>query len=205
MQEGLSAPVIGPSTILPRGYLWLPPLWYLAAAAALAVSRWPPPWFRASAAAGLLGALLTLVLVLSTLSVNAFAVDETGVRLGLPASTRRRGRRRRQARQLPWSQIERVRMSSRPYGARLEFLLSEDAAASSLPGRGGRARTAGSWLLMLVIPFWYLFRPTGLASPLDGPPRYRVTVRGRTVDELRHSIRALAPSDVAVAILVRRR
>src|ERR1022692_842397 len=205
MQEGLSAPVMGPSTILPRGYLWLPPLWHPAAAAGLAGSQPPPPWFRATAAAGLLGALLTLVLVLSTLSVHAFAVDESGVRLGLPASTRRRGRRRRRARQLPWSQIERVRMSRRPYGTRLEFLLSQDAAAGTLLGRAGRVSRVGNWLLMLVIPFWYLFRPTGLASPLDDPPRYRVTVRGRSVDELRHSIRALAPADVAVAVLVRRR
>ncbi len=205
MQDDLSAPVIGPSTILPRGYLWLAPCWYAAAVAALALSHWPPMWFRLGAAAGLLGALLTFLLVLSKLSVNAFAADQAGVRIGLPTGTRRRGRHRRQARHLPWSQIERIRISTKRYGARLEFLLSQDAAADVRPGHANRLRTAGAWLLMLLIPIWYLRRPIGVASPLDGPPRYRVPLRGRSVDELRQVMRALAPADVAVAVLLRRR
>src|SRR5215510_1971431 len=63
MQDGLSAPVIGPSAILPRGYLWLAPIWYLIAAMALALSPWPPMWFRITAAAGLFTAMLVFVLV----------------------------------------------------------------------------------------------------------------------------------------------
>lgn len=205
MQDSLSAPVIGPSTIFPRGYLWLAPVWYAAAAAALAVSHWPPMWFRLVAAAGLLGAVLTFMIVLSSLSTNAFAADQTGIWLGLPSSTRRRGRRRRQVRYLPWPQIERVRIIRRPYGTRLEFLLSADASADVRPGRASRLRRAATWLLLLLIPVWYLRRPTGLASPLNGPPRYRVPLRGRTVGELGPVIRALAPADVAVAVPVRRR
>lgn len=205
MQDGLSAPVIGPSTIFPRGYLWLAPIWYLAAAAGLAASRWPPLWFRLSAAAGLLGALITFLLVLSTVSINAFSADGAGIRLGLPASTHRRGRRRRQARYLPWPQIERVRIVRRPYGVRLDIVLGPDAAAAARPGRTGRLRKAGVWLLLLVVPLWYLRRPTGLASPLDGPPRYRVPLRGATIDELRHVLRALAPAEVTVAVPPRKR
>jgi hypothetical protein len=205
MQEGLSAPVIGPSTILPRGYLWLAPVWYAAAAVALAASHWPPVWFRLTAAAGLLGVLLTFVLVLSRVTVRAFAVDSAGVRLGLPATTHRRGRHRRQARHLTWAQIERVRIARRRYGARLEFMLSQDASAAARPGQAGLLRKVGAWLLMLVIPIWYLRRPTGLASPLDRPPRYRVALRDMTTEDLGHTLRALAPPDVTVAVLVRKR
>lgn len=203
MQEGLSVPVIGASTILPRGYLWLAPVWYAAAVAGLAVSRWPPMWFRLTAAGGLLLAMLTFVSVLGTISTHAFTADQAGVRLGLPASTRRRGRARRKARDLPWRQIERVRIAARPNGARVEFILSSHASWAVRAERHGRLVRAWRWLLLLI-PFWYLLRPTGLASPLDGPPRYRVTLRGTTVDQLRHMFRDLAPADVAVAVLVRR-
>src|SRR5690348_3269935 len=61
MQDGLYVPVIGPSAILPRGYLWLAPIWYLVIAAALAVSPWPPIWFRLTAAAGLPGAMIVFI------------------------------------------------------------------------------------------------------------------------------------------------
>jgi len=205
MQEGLSAPVIGPSTILPRGFLWLAPVWYAAAALGLAATHWPPVWFRLTAATGLLGVLLTFVLVLSTMTVRAFVADSVGVRLGLPATTHRRGRHRRQARHLTWAQIERVRIARRPYGARLEFMLSQDATAAARPGTTGVLGKAGVWLLLLVIPFWYLRRPTGLASPLDRPPRYRVALRDMTTDQLGQTLRALAPPDVTVAVLVRKR
>jgi hypothetical protein len=162
-------------------------------------------WFRLTAAAGLLGAMLTFVLALSRVTVRAFAADSTGVRLGLPATTRRRGRHRRQARQLTWAQVERVRIARRRYGARLEIMLSQDATAKARPGNTGVLRKAGIWLLLLLIPVWYLRRPTGLASPLDRPPRYRVALRDMTTDDLGHALRSLAPSDVAVAVLVRKR
>jgi hypothetical protein len=205
MLEGLSAPVIGPSTILPRGYLWLAPIWYSAAAVVLVAGHWPPLWFRLSAAAGLLGAMLTLVLAVSRLTVKAFTADSAGVRLGLPSTTRRRGRRRKQARHLTWAQIERVRIARRPYGARLELLLSQDATASARPGDPGVPARIGTWLLLLLIPLWYLRRPTGLASPLDRPPRYRIALANTTTDDLGRAMRALAPADVTVAVLVRKR
>jgi hypothetical protein len=205
MLEGLCAPVIGPSTILPRGYLWLAPIWYAVAAVALIAGHWPPLWFRLTAAAGLLGAMLTLVLALSRLTIKAFSADSAGVRIGLPPTTRRRGRHRRQVRLLTWAQIERVRIARRPYGTRLEILLSPDATAAARPGNPGLFSKAGTWLLLLLIPLWYLRRPTGLASPLDRPPRYRVVLRDLTTDELGRAIRALAPPDVTVAVLVRKR
>lgn len=204
MQDGLYAPVIGPSAILPRGYLWLAPIWYLGIAAVLALSPWPDLWFRAAAAAGLLGALIVFVLVLNSITTHAFAADAEGIDLGLPSFTRRRGRRRRDVKHLPWRQIERIRIASRPYGARVEIMLSQDASLALRGFRHGPARRAVRWILLLI-PFWYLLRPTALTSPLDGPPRYEAKIRGVTVDELRHRLRGFAPPDVAIAVLVRKR
>ena len=204
MQEGLSAPVIGPSPILPRGYLWLAPIWYLIVAGALALSRWPPLWFRLTAAGGLLLAMVIFLLVLNSITTHAFRATQEGVDLGLPVFSRRRGRLRRDVRHLPWRHIERVRLASRPYGTRLDLILSPNA---SLALRGYRHSPLRRFVrsVLLLIPFWYLLRPTALTSPLDGPPRYQVKVRGVTVDVLRHQLRAFAPPDVTIAVLVRKR
>ncbi len=204
MQDGLYVPVIGPSAILPRGYLWLAPIWYLAIAAALALSPWPPIWFRLAAAAGLLGAMIVFLLVLNSITTHAFAATREGIDLGLPSFSKRRGRRRRDSRHLPWRQIERIRIAPRPYGARVEMILSQDASLALRGFRHGPVRRAVRWILLLI-PFWYLLRPTALTSPLDGPPRYEARIRGITVDELRQRLRAFAPPDVAIAILVRKR
>ncbi len=204
MQDGLYIPVIGPSAILPRGYLWLAPIWYLAIAAALALSPWPPIWFRLSAAAGLLGAMLVFVLVVNSITTRAFAATGEGIELGLPSFSKRRGRRRRDVKHLPWHQIERIRIAQRPYGARVEMILSQDASLALRGFRHGPARRTVRWVLLLI-PFWYLLRPTALTSPLDGPPRYQANVRGITVDDLRQRLRGFAPPDVAIGILVRKR
>jgi hypothetical protein len=203
MQEGLSARVAGPSTIFPRGYLWQAPLWYGAAAAALALSRWPPLWYRASAEAGLLIAMLTMVSVLSALSARAFRVDQTGVRLGLPPSTRRHGRRRRAYQHLPWSQVDKIRVARRYRGTRIEVFLIPTAALALRPKPYSLARKA--WrAILLLIPFWYLLRSTGVATPRGGPARYVVYLRATSVDTMRQELRARAPANVVVTVLVRK-
>jgi len=204
MQDGMSAPVIGPSAILPRGFLWQTPIWYLLAAGALAMSHWPPIWFRLTAAVGLLVAMIVFLFALNAITTHAFAVDEAGIDLGLPSSTRRRGRRRRGVKHLPWQQIERVRLAARPYGTRVDLVLGPSASLALRGFRHSVLRRALRWLL-LMIPFWYMLRPTALISPLDGPPRYRAKLRGVTVDEMRLMLRAVAPPEVAIAVLVRKR
>jgi hypothetical protein len=204
MQDGLYVPVIGPSAILPRGYLWLSAIWYLGIVAALTLSPWPPIWFRGAAAVGLLGALIVFVLALNSITTHAFAASAEGIDLGLPTFSKRRGQRRRDVKHLPWRYIERIRIAPRPYGARVEMILSQDATLALRGYRYGTARRAARWI-SLMIPFLYLTRPTALTSPLDGPPRYQAHIRGITVDELRQRLRAFAPPDVAIAVLVRKR
>lgn len=200
--EGLSVPVAGPSVIFPRGYLWTAPVWLAAACGGLALStRWPL-WVRADAAAGLFIAMVIFVSTVSSLTFRAFSIDRAGVRLGLPGSTRRRGRRRRAVRHIPWQQIERVRIAARPGGVRLEVILGPNA---TLEIRGYQPHPALALMhrVLLLIPFWYLALPTGLTTPLDGPPRYRAALRGISVEQMRRALRTLAPPEVAIAVLVR--
>jgi hypothetical protein len=201
--DGVSVPVAGPSVIFPRGYLWFAPFWGAVALGALAFSTWPW-WVRADAGAALLLTMIILLWAASSLTFRAFAADRAGIRLGLPSTTRRRGRKRRTVKHLPWQQIERVRIARRPYGVRVEVILGPNA---TLAVRGYPPSKIGIAFqhVLLLIPFWYLTRPTGLTSPLNGPPRYRVILRGVTVDEMRRALRTLAPPEVAIAVLVRRR
>ena len=204
MRDGLSVPVVGPSTIFPRGYLWLGPIWCAAALGGLALAAWLPGWLRLDLAGGLVAAMITFVSVVATVKTRAFHADGNGVRLGLPHSTRRRGRRRRAVRSISWQQIDKVRIIRRRGGAVAEFLLGPSA---TLALRGYNHNTV--WrtrrALLLLIPFWYLLRPTGIASPLGGPPRYRVPLAGITADQLARELRALAPASVAVTVRVRKR
>jgi hypothetical protein len=203
MADGVSVQVAGPSAIFPRGYLWFAPLWSLPGFVYLALSKWPL-WVKADGAAALLVGLFMLVLAISVLTFRAFVADRSGVRLGLPSSTKRRGRRRRTVRHLPWQQIERVRIAKRPGGVRLEFILGPNATLAIRGYQPNPVVTAVHRILLLVIPFWYVVRPTGLITPLEKPARYRVILRDTSVDEMRRILRTLAPPEVTIAVLVRR-
>ena len=204
MDEGLSGYVVGPSAILPRGYLWLAPVWYAIAATTLALVSWPPLWFRISADIGLAASTVTFMYALGSVRVRAFSVDQTGVRLGLSPNSRRRSNYRRIARGLTWHQIDRVRLISRPNGVLLEFLL--DPRAGSEPGATTKPTPASpiaqlrELAPLLIWPVRYARRPTGLTTVVDGPPRFQVPLQDYTVDDLRHVLRALAPSRVTVAV-----
>lgn len=203
MQERLSGTVSGPSAIFPRGYLWLAPAWYAIATCGLALMPWPAGWFRLAAAAGLLLATATFMLVLGTLRVNAFWADHTGVRLGLPKTSSRPRGYRRVARGIGWPEIERVRLISTARGAVLEIMLGPDALSRTRPAATTALDRARSWLLLLIWPAWYARWPTGLTTALPSPARYRVPLCDCTVDDLRHVLRAFAPSSVTVAVLGR--
>src|SRR5690348_2190987 len=78
MQDGLSAPVLGPSAILPRGFLWQTPIWYLLVAGVLALSRWPPIWFRLTAGVGLTVAMIVFLTAVNAITTRAFSANEEG-------------------------------------------------------------------------------------------------------------------------------
>lgn len=201
MHDRYAALVKGPSTLFPRGFLWLIPTWFAAIALLLKFKTQTPPWYGYAALLGLLLAASTLLLVLTFVRNNAFVADGSGIWLGLRAgATRRLGRRRRTIRPVPWPQIEQLRIVPRAYGARLDVMLGGPAPMVSWPR--ALAKIAANSLL-LILPISYLFRTPGLLTPRTDPARYRIPLYDVTAAELRVALRHLAPATVQVVEIPR--
>jgi hypothetical protein len=201
VQDRYAALVRGPSVLFPRGFLWLIPAWYTAIALVLQFKGKTPVWYGHAAIGGLALAALTLLCVLATMRHNAFVADNTGVWLGLRGgATRRFGRRRRQLRHLPWSQIEQVQIYRRSYGARLDVTLSTAAPSNRWPRALGKIAMAS---LLLIIPISYTGRTPGLLSPRSGPPGYRIPLYDVTIADLRLALGRLAPAGIPIVEMPR--
>jgi hypothetical protein len=195
VQDRYAALVKGPSALFPRGFLWLIPAWYAGIAAVLVIKGKPPLWFGASELGGLLLAAVTLLLVLATMRNKAFVADSSGIWLGLRADAiRRLGRRRGEIRQVPWPQIERLKIVSRSYGARLDVVLDPAAPVA----RHGVLRKTVATFLLVVFPPSYVFRSPGLLTRRGRPLRYRIPLYEVTADELALALAQLAPVTVSI-------
>ena len=200
MENRYAALVRGPSAIFPRGYLWLIPVWYAALAALMEFKGKPPSWYGPIAVGALLLGAFTLLAVLSTVRNNAFLADEEGIWLGLRGGARRRfARRRRDCRQLPWPQLQQVKIVRRHYGTRLDIVLQPQFAP--YPGRiVWRAIAA---LLTLLIPAACLFRSPGLLRPRSHSMRYRIPLYDVTPEQLRLALEPLVPPTLTIVMLPR--
>jgi hypothetical protein len=178
--------------------MWLIPAWYAVIAIAMEIKGHMPPWYCDFALGALLLATFTLVAVLSTLRSNAFLADDNGIWLGLRAGARRRGRRRRQNRLLPWPEVMRIRIVSRRYGARLEIFLPEGTDT----GRGHAPWRVIAAVVTLAIPLAYLFRMPGILRAGSGL-RYRIPLYDVTPEQLRLGLAPMVPPNVAIAVLPR--
>jgi len=197
VEHRYAALVRGSSAIFPRGYLWLIPVWYAAIAVLFEVKGKPPSWYAACALAAMLLAAITLAAVLATVRSNAFVADGSGVWLGLRGGARRRfGRRRRETTYLPWTDVWQIRIASRPYGARLDIVLSATAIADR-PNVIWQIVAAG---LTVILPVSYLFRSPGLLRPRRDPPRYRIPLYDVNPEELRRALAPLAPPAVQIGL-----
>jgi hypothetical protein len=202
-----TALVRGSSAIFPRGYLWLIPVWFAVIAAAIKVKGraplWYEPmvWYEPIALGALLLAALTLVTVLSTIRNNAFLVEDSGIWLGLRGGARRRfGPRRRRNRHLPWSEVQRLRIIFRRYGARIDIFLP--APPPSSRGRAIWRVTATSLAagLTVLIPLAYLFRSPAILRPRRNPHRYRIPLYDVSPEELRLALVPLVPPNLPIAV-----
>jgi hypothetical protein len=199
--------VRGSSAIFPRGFLWLIPIWYVAIAAAIKFKDraplWYEPmrWYEPVALGALLLAALTLLVVLSTIRNNAFLADDGGIWLGLRGGARRRfGPRRRQHRHLPWSEVERLRIVYRRYGARIDVFLPPPAPTGW--GRTLWRVTATSLAagLTVIIPLTYLFRSPAIVRPHRDPHRYRIPLYDVAPEELRLALVPFVPPHLPIAV-----
>jgi hypothetical protein len=207
VENRYTALVRGSSAIFPRGYLWLIPVWFAVIAAAIKVKGharlWYEPmlWYEPVALGALLLAALTLITVLSTIRNNAFLVDGSGIWLGLRGGARRRfGPRRRRNRHLPWSEVDRLRIVFRRYGARIDIFLP--APPPSSRGRAIWRVTATSLAagLTVLIPLAYLFRSPAILRPHRNPHRYRIPLYDVSPEELRLALVPLVPPNLPIAV-----
>lgn len=200
MENRYAALVRGPSAIFPRGYIWLIPVWYAALAAVAKFKGNPPSWYAPYALGATLLAACTLMVVLSTVRNNAFLADENGIWLGLRGGARRRfGRRRREVRHLPWSEMKQLKIARRHYGARLDILLQTERR----PDGWRIVRRVIVAVLTLVIPPAYLFRSPGIVHPRSHPLRYRIPLYDVVPEQLRLALEPLAPPTLTIAVLPR--
>ena len=197
--EGRFAALVrGPSPVFPRGILGVVVVWYVAASAALLAVYRLLDWYAPVALAGLLLGVVTLFAVLSTMRTNAFVADRTAIWLGLRAgATRRVGRRRRALRKLPWSDVEQVRITWRPYGVRVDIMLGP---AAPLVGRANPVLSGFAGIMLLALPLSYLVRLPSLVVPHASPPRYRVQIYDLRPEAVRVALAALAPRTVSVTV-----
>ncbi|HEY2550768.1 MAG TPA: hypothetical protein VGI64_09345, partial [Streptosporangiaceae bacterium] len=198
MEGRFAALVRGPSPVFPRGILGVVVVWYAAASAALLTVYRLLDWYGPIALAGLLLGAVTLLAVLSTMRNNAFVADQSAIWLGLRVGAARRvGRRRRALRKLPWSDVEQVRITWRPYGVRVDIMLGP---AAPLAGRANPVLSGFAGIMLLVLPVSYLVRLPSIVVPHAGLRRYRVQIYELRPESVRAALRELAPRTVAVTV-----
>lgn len=199
MDEIYTFLVRGPASRLPRGYVWLIPVWFAVLGGLLALGmRYltspVPLWLLGSEIASMVIAALVLIGALLTVRSHAFRVNNAGVWLGI--STSRKRPRLRQV-HIPWADISQVRMASRRYGVLLEISLSPAARIVTRPGLGKQALLM---LAMLVMPFGLGRGRPALTAARSDPPRYLIKLCEVGPAQLRQVLAGVKPPDVPVRI-----
>jgi hypothetical protein len=196
--------VRGPSSRLPRGYVWLVPVWFAIACglvvfAGRRISGRLPPWLEATELAGLLLACLTLISVLATVRRHAFRVSRNGIWLGC-RTTRRRPRLRQV--HIAWTDVAMMRMAATGYGVLLEIGLVPAARITQRPGPGRQVLLL--LLGVLLMPLGFGRGRPALTAPRKDPPRYLIKVCDVTPAQLRQVLGAVKPPELAVRTLTKR-
>lgn len=194
--------VRGPSSKLPRGYIWLIPVWFgalglLVLLAGRKISGRMPVWLAATELGCMVLAGLTLVCVLGTVRRHAFRVSSDGIWLGC-RTTRKRPRLRQV--HLAWSDVAQIRMAATFYGTLVEIGLSPAARIVRRPGLGRQLLLLAGSLLM---PFFFGRGRPGLTAARRDRPRYLVRVCDVTPAELRQVLVAVKPPAPAVRVLTK--
>jgi hypothetical protein len=191
--------VRGPGSRLPRGYVWLIPVWFailggLAAFGIRYLSSPVPVWLIGTEIGGMVIAAFVLIGVLLTLRRHAFRVNATGIWLGISTTCKRPKLRQVH---IPWADISQVRMASRRYGLLLEISLGPAARIITRPGLGKQALLL---LAMLVMPFGFGRGRPALTAARSDPPRYLIRLCDVQPAQLRQVLSGVKPPDMPVRI-----
>jgi len=194
--------VRGPSSRLPRGYIWLIPIWFvilgsLVALASRDLSGKLTPWLAATEVGGTLLAGAVVMSVLFTVRRHAFRANSEGIWIGI-LTTRKRPKLRQV--HIPWADISVVRMAHRRYGVLLEISLAPSAEVVIRPGAGEQILL---WLGSLVMPFGFGRGRPALTAARPYPPRYLIKVCDVTPSGLRQVLAELRPPEIPVRILTK--
>jgi hypothetical protein len=194
--------VRGPSSKLPRGYVWLIPVWFavlglLVLLAGRKISGRMPLWLAATELGCMVLAGLTLVCVLATVRRHAFRVSSHGIWLGC-RTTRKRPRLRQV--HLAWSDIAQIRMAATFYGTLVEIGMRPAASIVPRPGLGKQALLL---LGMLLMPFGFGRGRPALTAARTDPLRYLVRVCDVRPADLRQVMTAVKPPPLAVRVLTK--
>ncbi len=204
MDDSFIGVVRGPSSRLPRGYLWVLPAWFLILACAVVLGALLigggslPLWLAGTELAAMALGFATLISVMATVRHATFRADASGILLGSRTNRKRPGRR---IVVLPWHDVERIRMVDRHYGLLMEITLGPSAP---IVHRMSWASQALRWIGMLFIPIGLGRGRPALTEPLPDPPRYLVRLCDVTPHEVRLALAPLKPPNVPVNLLTRR-
>lgn len=194
--------VRGSASRLPRGYVWLIPVWFTALGllvllAGHELSGWMPLWLSATELGSMALGGLTVVCVLSTVRRHAFRMSSHGIWLG--CRTARKRPRLRQV-HVGWADIAQIRMAATFYGTLVEIGLRPAAGFARRPGP---RRQALLLLGVLLMPLGFGRGRPGLTAARANPPRYLVKVCDVTPAELRQVLTTVKPPPTAVRVLTK--
>jgi hypothetical protein len=194
--------VRGSASKLPRGYIWLVPVWFgilavLALIAGHEISGRMPVWLGATELGSLLLACVTVFCVLATVRRNAFRVSSHGIWLG--CSTTRKRPRLRQV-HISWADVAQIRMAATYYGTLLEISLGPSARIVHRPSAGRQALVL---LGALIMPVGFGRGRPGLTAARENPPRYLVKVCDAPPAELRDVLTLVKSTPAPVRILTK--
>ncbi len=174
-----TALVRGPTALYPRGGLWMFLVWYTVGYLALLFGTNSSRSFAIEVFALYAIGASVATWALSRSASPSFEASSTGIRLG----------RSGKVRELPWSEMQQLRICAVKRGVLLEIMLSPSVPLSY---RGVGRQVAD--LAFFSLPIVGARRCTpALLVPLPDPPRYRVPLIRVTAQELSDDFARLAP------------
>jgi hypothetical protein len=149
----------------PRGGVWVLAAWYPVMSAAFVWGAKPSAWFAFVVVIWFAAAAGIAIWVQFRSGVRAFHADGDGLRLGFgPAGAKTN-------RDLPWGDVQQLRIIGLKRGVILEVLVN----ASAAPVYRSRLRQFGDLAFMFAVPVIGFRRNTpALVVPRRDPARYRI-------------------------------